>query len=358
MESSQLEPDRKSRIEAADLPGDLRKLLLEFVAAAEAFIPLPHHHPGRQFFFNGVIDQILDEVFHPEVDEHWWETELFFLNRSAGETQEPAAKAFQAVGMRLVPALRAHLGPYDQVTLREITAKTMRNICRLSDTLSEPRKWFVGQNVYSLAEALFNPKAWYRAIYAGRAPVGFLTVNADDPKEGDYYCTRFMLAEPFHWRDYGRPAVELMVEHVRRQPGAKKLWGSAGEGEGSPKNFWRQCGFEPTGEVADGEVVMQRPLDRAPVRAVEASKSSLYGGGDTKTKIRGLIMSECLPGESPDKLRDDTPLREILDSMSELKLVNLIETDTGLRVDARELSLNLTTLDTLMSFISRQTQRI
>ncbi len=56
----------------------------------------------------------------------------------------------------------------DRVTLREITAETVRAVINLSVT--EHQKRFVASNAVSLAQALFAPEAWYRAIYLDEEP--------------------------------------------------------------------------------------------------------------------------------------------------------------------------------------------
>ena len=40
-------------------------------------------------------------------------------------------------------------------------------------------------------------------------------------------------------------------------------------GEGSPESFYRRLGFEPTGEVLEGEVVMLLRLSDHPGRTAE-----------------------------------------------------------------------------------------
>jgi len=48
------------------------------------------------------------------------------------------------------------IGPEAQVSLREITAETVREICNLSNTLTPPRKFMVAPNAVSIAQAHFN----------------------------------------------------------------------------------------------------------------------------------------------------------------------------------------------------------
>jgi len=62
-----------------------------------------------------------------------------------------------------------------QVSLREITAETVRTITQLS--VAPDQNQFVAPNAVSLAQALFAPEAWYRAIYLGEEPVGFVMLE-------------------------------------------------------------------------------------------------------------------------------------------------------------------------------------
>jgi acyl carrier protein len=57
-----------------------------------------------------------------------------------------------------------------------------------------------------------------------------------------------------------------------------------------------------------------------------------------KQNIRNYILAEFLQGESPENLRDDTPLRTsgILDSLATLTLVNYLEREFGITIDAHE----------------------
>ena len=48
------------------------------------------------------------------------------------------------------------------VELREVTAETVRAICRL--TVAAGQDQFVAPNAVSIAEAYFHPTAWFRAI--------------------------------------------------------------------------------------------------------------------------------------------------------------------------------------------------
>ena len=146
------------------------------------------------------------------------------------------------------------------VELREITGDTVRAICRLA--VAPDQEGFVAPNAVSIAEAYFEPKAWFRAIYADGEPVGFLMLE-DDPAKEEYSLWRLMIADGFQGRGYGRRAVELLIDHVRTRPGGSALMTSWVPGDGGPAEFYRKLGFEPTGEMDGGEVVGRLALATA-----------------------------------------------------------------------------------------------
>ncbi|HSJ52775.1 MAG TPA: GNAT family N-acetyltransferase [Anaerolineae bacterium] len=150
-------------------------------------------------------------------------------------------------------------GPDAEVTLREITSETVHQVCRLSDTLTPPKKFMVAPNALSIAEAYFEPHAWFRAVYAGETPVGFLMLF-DSPEEKEYFLWRFMVAEPHHGKGFGRRAMELLADHVRSRPGATVLETSCGQGAGSPEGFYEALGFRRNGKMLDDEVGMTLEL--------------------------------------------------------------------------------------------------
>ena len=146
-----------------------------------------------------------------------------------------------------------------EVSLREITSETVRQICSLSDTLSEQQQKMVAPNAISIAQAYFSDEAWFRAIYADDTPVGFIMLY-DDSEKAEYFLWRLMIAEPFQGKGYGRKAIKLLVEYVRTRPGASELLASYVPIEGGPEGFYRKLGFEPTGEIDDGEIVVKLSL--------------------------------------------------------------------------------------------------
>lgn len=147
--------------------------------------------------------------------------------------------------------------PAAAVTLREITAETVRVICDLQ--VRPEQQAFVASNAASIAQAHFDPKAWFRAIYAGEEPVGFVMLSLDE-KTPEYCIWRFMIDARHQGRGYGRAALELAIDAIRGRPGATEVLLSYVPAPGGPEAFYRQAGFQPTGQVIEGEVVMKRLL--------------------------------------------------------------------------------------------------
>ena len=143
------------------------------------------------------------------------------------------------------------------VSLREVTEESVEEILSLKVTAEQEH--FVANNERSIAQAHFSKNAWFRGIYADETPVGFLMLY-DDPATGTYFLWRLMIDARYQRQGYGRQALDLLVKHVRTRPLADTLGTSYVPGEGSPGAFYQQYGFEETGEVDDGEIVVAKSL--------------------------------------------------------------------------------------------------
>jgi uncharacterized cupin superfamily protein/GNAT superfamily N-acetyltransferase len=154
------------------------------------------------------------------------------------------------------------------VSLREITADTVRAVTTLA--VAPAQQQLVAPNAVSLAQALFAPTAWYRAVYAGEQPVGFvmlhdetLLTGADRPAAPTLGLWRFMIDARAQRRGFGRAALALVIAHALSRPGIQRLLTSCVPGPGSPQAFYEGLGFVATGEVDDGEVVLALTLPPA-----------------------------------------------------------------------------------------------
>jgi diamine N-acetyltransferase len=147
--------------------------------------------------------------------------------------------------------------PEATVELREVTADTVRAVCLLH--VAPDQRGFVAPNAVSFAEAMFEPKAWFRAVVADDVPVGFVMLSIDEAAP-EYYLWRFMIDQRYQGRGYGRAAILQVIEHVRALPNATELLVSWVPEPGGPAPFYEGLGFEPTGEIDGDEVVARLRL--------------------------------------------------------------------------------------------------
>jgi diamine N-acetyltransferase len=147
--------------------------------------------------------------------------------------------------------------PACEVSLREISADTVRSICKLE--VHDAQKPFVAPNAVSIAEAHFSEHAWFRAVYAGEAPVGFLMLH-DEPEKPEYFLWRMMIDARYQGMGFARQAMDLLIRHVRTRPRASALLTSVVQEEGGPQGFYESLGFVLTGAFEDDEAVMSLDL--------------------------------------------------------------------------------------------------
>jgi len=134
--------------------------------------------------------------------------------------------------------------------------------------VSPSQERFVSGVADSMREAAEHPDAnpLYWAVYAEDTPVGFVMI-ADEvasPVYTPHYLWKLLIDERHQRKGHGAATLDLIVEYFRGRPGVEVLTTSAGEGDGSPIGFYEHYGFEPTGEVSDGEVVLRLRLPTSP----------------------------------------------------------------------------------------------
>jgi diamine N-acetyltransferase len=165
--------------------------------------------------------------------------------------------------MATASTVRADRARSPEVALREIDGSTVRAICDLEVAASQ--RGLVAPNAVSIAEAHFEPAAWFRAIHADDVPVGFAMIydptRALAPESPDIaYLWRFMIAAGHQSRGYGEAALRLLIAHVRTLAGVTRFRTSYVPAPGNAGPLYERVGFRATGEVDDGEIVMELPL--------------------------------------------------------------------------------------------------
>ena len=149
------------------------------------------------------------------------------------------------------------------VALREIDADTVRTICGLRVAPAQER--LVAPNAVSIAQASFEPGAWFRAIYADVEPVGFAmlfdSTRAKVPEHLDTcHLWRFMIAAEQQRKGYGGAALVQLIDHARSIAGVTRLSLGFIPDIGSARDFYARFGFRETGVIEGREVIMELVL--------------------------------------------------------------------------------------------------
>jgi catechol 2,3-dioxygenase-like lactoylglutathione lyase family enzyme/GNAT superfamily N-acetyltransferase len=153
--------------------------------------------------------------------------------------------------------------------LREVTDDNLRGIVLLSDTLTASQRRCVAPNAVSVAQGLMSG-AWYRAIYLGEDPIGFIMVAMHPPgidvdDRPAAFLWRFMIAKPWQRRGYGAAVLDQVVELLRER-GYATFYTSCVTAEGDgPLDFYLRYGFDDTGKQdEDGEQILRMALGTPP----------------------------------------------------------------------------------------------
>ena len=180
------------------------------------------------------------------------------------------------------------------VSLKEITEETLFSILRLE--VKDNQKNLIAPNAVSIAEAYFSEHAWFRGIYAGDTPVGFVMMYIDIEKP-DYYLWRFMIDKHHQGKDYGYAAMQQIIDFVKEFPNAQKIELSYAPREGNASQFYAKCGFIDTGELDDDgyEIIMRLDLHTAPPIIAEEEQDRITIRTMEEPDIMMISEAFCQP---------------------------------------------------------------
>jgi diamine N-acetyltransferase len=150
------------------------------------------------------------------------------------------------------------------ITLQPITSANWASCINLMPTDVQRERGDVAPNVLSLAQACIE--RWWRpvAIVADDTLVGFLlygrwpaTPIAPDygqREAGIHHLLRFMIDHRHQRQGYGRAAMEQLILRVRRQHNARAIELNYDPANTAAAALYTRLGFEPTGEIDEGEL--------------------------------------------------------------------------------------------------------
>jgi len=141
-----------------------------------------------------------------------------------------------------------------EITLREITTENFKECVNL--TVTESQKNFVAPNVYSIAQSKIYPTNNTFAVYSGDEMVGFVMFGLDTD-DNRFYLGRLMIDEKHQGRGFGRAATLEVIERLKQTEDCTEIYLSFVPENENAEKLYKSVGFERTGEISDGEIVMR-----------------------------------------------------------------------------------------------------
>jgi diamine N-acetyltransferase len=141
------------------------------------------------------------------------------------------------------------------VSLVEVSADNWQECIRLQ--VADDQREFVASNLYSLAQSKFEPSCVPLAIYDQEIMVGF----AMTCREGGDVCWiyRLMIDKRYQRRGYARAAMDLVIQRLRDDPDCREILISYDPENIAARELYRRLGFESTGQIDEGELVLRLP---------------------------------------------------------------------------------------------------
>ncbi|WP_171164426.1 N-acetyltransferase [Streptomyces sp. I05A-00742] len=138
-----------------------------------------------------------------------------------------------------------------------VTADTYEAVIAL-DVLPGQRD-YVAPNVRSLADAWAYPAADPLALRHGPELIGFALLYPVGDAPGTVSLTRYMIDHRFQGQRLGHAGLAAVLDHAR-SAGHTRVRLSVVPGNHVAFRLYRAAGFEETGDLEDGEIVLARDL--------------------------------------------------------------------------------------------------
>jgi diamine N-acetyltransferase len=146
------------------------------------------------------------------------------------------------------------------VELRPVTRDNWRECIRLE--LEPEQRGHVASNVGSLAESRFEPHYVPTAIYADESMVGFIMYcpDVETDEEGLFWIFRFMIDRQHQRMGIGEQALRLALRDIASR-GGRTVNISFVPDNTIAAGLYERIGFEATGEIENGEIIMTIDLN-------------------------------------------------------------------------------------------------
>lgn len=136
------------------------------------------------------------------------------------------------------------------IKLKEIKADNLEDVLKLK--VSKNQENFVSTIAYSLAQAyVYRENAYPFAIYADDTLVGFIMFGFYELRN-QYTLWKFLIDEKYQNKGYGKIALLLGIEYMKKQHGIKEMYTGVAIDNNVAERLYQLVGFELTGLVENG----------------------------------------------------------------------------------------------------------
>ncbi len=147
------------------------------------------------------------------------------------------------------------------IKLKAVDKDNWRELVDLS--VAEDQKKWVAPNTHSIIEGLMEPGMMSRGIYDDDLPVGYILYLVNTNRKWGYIA-RFMVGASQQAKGYGRQAMLLVIEDLKKHEGLERLLVGVVPGNDSAIKLYEKLGFVDTGIMNDGDLLMEMVLVENP----------------------------------------------------------------------------------------------
>lgn len=181
----------------------------------------------------------------------------------------PAIKLYQSLGFqekhRFVDDNREHVymelgrenwqtSRLNAIQLVSIDRSNYMDILRLK--VNKDQMEFVATNAVSLAQSKYQEELVPKAIYSFLTPVGFVMYCMDSDDQ-EYWIYRLMVDEHFQGLGYGKKALELTIEEIKKHAINHLIRISFEPANHIAKECYESLGFRNTGRFDGDEIIYE-----------------------------------------------------------------------------------------------------
>ena len=126
----------------------------------------------------------------------------------------------------------------------------------------EDQRQYVADRMTLLARAYAyrEHRSQAKLIMLDGTPIGMLLYHDDTWEDRAYVLSQFFIDQRWQRRGYGFAAMGLLLDEMHREGRYGEVTLCYVDGDEAARRLYEKCGFAPTGEVDEDEIIMRLSL--------------------------------------------------------------------------------------------------